>query len=135
EIDSALPDQRRFQQVHRAQDGHRRGYREGSCQGDPAQDQGPKPNPGCDLGSQQQVAGTKQRLLSARVRKELATKVSTRNLRDRTNRDAGPARLDPGGHLSGASDLTACSTSASEAHIVPAVDSQPPWHTDDPIRG
>ena len=41
EINSALPDRGRLQQMHRAKDRYRRSHREGPRQGDPAQDPGP----------------------------------------------------------------------------------------------
>ena len=55
EINSALPDRRRLQQMHSAKDRYRRGDREGPRQGDPSQDPGPEPDPGGDLGDEQRI--------------------------------------------------------------------------------
>jgi len=50
EINPALPDRRRLQQMYSAKDQYRRGDREGPRQGDPSQGPGPEPDTGGDLG-------------------------------------------------------------------------------------
>jgi len=57
-INSALPDRRRFQQMHSPKDRYRRGDREGPRQGDLAQDPGPEPDTGGNLGNEPWGTGT-----------------------------------------------------------------------------
>ena len=51
-INSALPDRRRFQQNHSPKARYRRGDREGPRQGDLAQDPGPEPDTGGNVGNE-----------------------------------------------------------------------------------
>src|SRR3984893_3642549 len=58
EINPALPDRRRLQQMYSAKDPYRRGDREDPRQGDPSQDPGPEPDTGGGLGDEQRVTET-----------------------------------------------------------------------------
>ena len=58
EINPALPDRRRLQQMDSAKDQYRRGDREGPRQGDPSQDPGPESDTGSDLGDEQRDIDT-----------------------------------------------------------------------------
>ena len=55
EINPALSDRRRLQQIDSPEDRYRRGDREGPRQGDPSQDQGPEPDASGDLGTEQRL--------------------------------------------------------------------------------